>query len=173
MSFTSTFDLTTFVKRGVEILLEDIVLRNKISPELSLVSTIIEQEPPIDQSPNNAIMPVIFVAPSKNPIRDVENFGRSTRDLAGGKYYHLEFYNVCVARGISRQQAQIKVQNIARQVRDSYQKNLRMIKPTDQTDPICAINDVVSVPYVLKSKDPNIQAINVIVRPKVPINLRG
>lgn len=170
MSFTSTFDLTDFVDRGVEMLLANTVLRNT-TVENSLVTGIVAQEPPIEVAPNDTIIPAIYVFPSKNPIRNVEDFGRSTRDAAGAKYYHLEFYNVCIHRGRSKQDAQTKAQSIAAIVRDVYQKNLRMTKPSDTTNPICDINAVVSTPYVLRSETPLIQAINVIVRPDVPIQL--
>ena len=116
-------------------------------------------------------MPVVIVWPSRTPFRETTNFGKSDLNVAGAKYYHIEFYNVCIARGISRREAQQKVQTIANLVRDIYQKNLRMTDPDTGLSPIAAINNVISIPYVLRSTDPNIQAINVICRPDVPIDL--
>jgi len=173
MSFTSTFDITTFIDRGVEILKANTTLIAP-DPKDSLVTAILAQEAPIEQSPNKTIIPVIYVYPSRNYIRQVENFGRDSLDTAGAKYYHLEFYNVIIARGIDKQAAQVKVQNIGKIVRDVYQRNLRMIKTTPVTanSQIAAINEVVSVPFVLRSPTTQIQAINVIVRPNVPISLR-
>ncbi len=172
MSFSTTFDLTTLVDRGVLMLKANEELRNTTTPADSLVTDVLAQEAPIEQSPNKSIIPIIYVYLSKNPIRQVDNFGRSSLDVAGAKYYHLEFYNVIIARGISKQDAQVKVQNIGKVVRDVYQKNLRMaVPPNNTSSPLAAENEVISVPYVLRSTDPNIQAINVIVRPNVPIDL--
>ncbi len=172
MSFSTTINITEFIDRGVEMLLANTVLRVPNPNEAdSLVSNVIAQEPAIEQSPNLSIIPVVQVYQSKNTIREIENFGRSSLDAAGAKYYHIEFYNLCIARGISRQEAQIKVQRLSEIVRDVYQKNLRMTDPATGLLPIAATNEVISVPYVLRSTDPNIQAINVICRPDVPIDL--
>lgn len=174
MSFSSTIDITDFVDRGVEMLKANTTLRVPNPNEAdSLVSAVIAQEPPIEQSPDVSIIPVIIVWPSRTPFRETENFGRSDLDVAGAKYYHLEFYNVCITRGLSRRDAQKKVQTIANIVRDVYQKNLRMATPGTPplSNPIAATNNVISVPYVLRSTDPNIQAMNVICRPDVPIDL--
>ena len=171
MSFTSTFDLTTFIDRGVEMLRANTQLRDTGTPADSLVTDILAQQAPIEESPNATIIPVIYVYLSQNPIRQVENFGRSSLDAKGATYHHLEFYNVIIARGISRQNAQVNCQNIGQIVRDVYQRNLRMTVPADNSNPICATNEVLTVPFVLRSNDPNIQGLNVIVRPKVPIDL--
>ena len=172
MSFSNTIDITDFVDRGVEMLQANATLRTPNPDESdSLVSKIIAQEPPIEQSPDVSVMPVVIVWPSRTPFRETTNFGKSDLNVAGAKYYHIEFYNVCIARGISRRDAQKKVQIIANIVRDVYQRNLRMTDPATGLSPIAAINNVISIPYVLRSTDPNIQAINVIFRPDVPISL--
>ncbi len=174
MSFSTTIDITDFVDRGVAMLKANTTLRVPNPNEAdSLVSDVIAQEPPIEQSPDTSIIPVILVWPSRTPFREIENFGRSDLDTAGAKYYHLEFYNVCIARGINRREAQKKVQTIANVVRDVYQKNLRLATPgvPPLSNPIAATNNVISTPYVLRSTDPNIQAMNVICRPDVPIDL--
>jgi len=171
MSFSSTIDVTDYINRGVEMLKDNSILR-ATPVEDSLVSGVLAQEPPIDQSPNVSILPIIFVSYSRSPMRQIDNFGRDSLDAAGAKYYHLEFYNVCIARGISKQAAQQKVQRLSELVRDVYQKNLRMTDPANPgTDPIAATNTVLAIPYILKSTVPNIQAINVICRPDVPIDL--
>jgi len=169
MSFTTTIDLTNFINRGVVILKANTQLRAVIVAD-SLVTDVIAQQPPIDQSPDTAIIPVIYVYYSRNPIQRAENIGRDDLNVAGAKYYHIEFYNVAIARGINKRDAQKKVQLLSQIIRDEYQKNLRLTTPATN-DPICDTNEVIAVPYVLRSDDPNIQAINVIVRPKVPISL--
>ena len=169
MAFTTTIDLTDYIDRGVLILKANTTLRATPVAN-SLVTDVIAQQPPIEQSPDTSIIPVIYVYYSRNPIGQVENIGRDSLDAAGAKYYHIEFYNVCIARGINKRVAQQKVQLLSQIVRDEYQKNLRMIIPAG-ADPLCATNEVIAVPDVLRSDDPNIQAINVIVRPKVPVSL--
>jgi len=172
MAFTTTIDITTYIDRGVAMLLDNSVLRDSGTPANSLVTNILAQEPPIDQSPNATLLPAIYVGYSRNPFRQIVNIGRDGIDAAGAKYYHIEFYNVAIARGITKQEALKKVQTISAQIRDTYQKNLRMTDPAvPGTDPICATNEVIAVPFVLRSSDPNIQAINVICRPNVPVSL--
>ena len=171
MAFTTTIDLTDYITRGVLILKANTQLR-ATPVENSLVTDVIAQQPPIEQSPDTAIIPVIYVWYSRNPIGQIENIGRDGLDAAGAKMYNIEFYNLCVARGINKRDAQQKVQLLSKIVRDEYQKNLRLIKPSDGSDPLALSNEVIAVPYVLRSEDPNIQAINVICRPKVPVSLR-
>ena len=171
MAFDSTINFNSYIIRGVEILKANEKLRNPTTPGDSLVTDILAQEPPIDQSPNKAIIPVIFVAQSKNPINRTEVIGKDSLDVIGARYYHIEFYNVIIARGIDRQEAQKKCHEIGQIVRDAYQKNMRMID-THGANPICDINEVVEIPFVLKSNTTDIQALNVICRPKVPISLR-
>ncbi len=172
MSFTTTINLTNFINRGVAMLKANTTLR--ASPvEDSLVTDVLAQEPPIDQSPDVSLLPIIYVGYSKNPINRVENFGRDSLDVAGAKYYHIEFYNVCIDQGIDKEDALERVQRLSEIVRDVYQKSLRMTDPAiPGTDPLAATNEVVMIPFVLKSTANNIQAINVICRPKVPISLR-
>jgi len=172
MSFTTTIQITKFINRGVEMLLANSLLRDSGTPADSLVTDVLAQEPPIDQSPGDALLPIIYVGYSKNPFNRVENFGRDSLDAAGAKYYHIEFYNVCIDQGIDKEDAAVRVQRLSEIVRDVYQKNLRMTDPAaPTTDPRCATNEVIAVPFVLRSTANNIQAINVICRPKVPIRL--
>lgn len=172
MSFSTTIDIQVFINRAVEMLLANNILRDSGTPTDSLVSGVIAQEPPIEQSPNLTVIPVIIVGNSRNTFRRTDQFGRDGLDAAGAKMYHIEFYNICIARGISKEEAQKKVQTISQVVRDVFQKNLRMTEPVGNTDPLCSTNEVIAIPYVLRTPDPNIQAINVICRPEVPISLR-
>lgn len=169
-AFEKTPNIDDYINRGLEMLDNNNLLINIIEPKDSLVTKILAQEPPIEQAPNNTIMPVIFVAYSQNPISTATNIGRASLDVAAPKYYPLEFYNVIIVRGISKQAAQIKAQRISEIVRDTYQKNTRMTFPFG-SNPIAADNEVIAVPRIIRSSDPNIQSINVIVRPKVPIQL--
>ena len=170
MSFNETIDITQFINRGVEILKNNILLRDPVDPKKSLVTDILAQSPPIDESPNKTVIPAVYVSYPKNPITLLGNVGRGTLDVAGAKYYQVEFYNVIIARGINKQIAEEKCQKISRIIRDTYQRNQRLLN-TDRENPIAYENDVISVPFVLKSETTDIQAINVICRPKVSISL--
>ena len=171
MSFEETIDITNFINRGVEILKNNPLLRDPVDPKKSLVTDILAQSPPVETSPNQAVIPVIYVDYSKNSISRVENIGRDSLDVAGAKYYHIEFYNIIIARGINKQDAQKKCQKISAIVRDTYQKNLRLLDK-DGENHIADTNTVIAIPFVLKSETPDIQAINVICRPEAAISLR-
>jgi hypothetical protein len=132
----------------------------------NLVTDVLAQEPPIGQSANDAIVPLIFVGYSRNPVQRVEYTGRDTIDEAGARTYFLEFYNVIIAREITKEKSAEKCQQIATIIRNVYQSNLRMKDPINPLNFLSVTNEVVSVPYVLRSSNPAIYAINVIVRPQ-------
>lgn len=132
----------------------------------NLVVDILAQEPPIDQSVNDSVMPMIYVALSKNPLSRVTYTGRDTIDVAGARTYFLEFYNVIITREITKEKSMELCQQLSNIVRDTFQKNLRMKDPILPTDFISVTNEVISIPFVLRSSNPTIQAINVICRPQ-------
>lgn len=171
-SFTETPNLEKYINRGADILENNGVLVNTGTPEDSKVTSILRQEPPIDQSPSDSVMPVIYVAYSKNPMGDIIPIGRDSLDADGPKYYNLEFYNVIIDQGLDKESTLKSVQELSQLVRDIYLKNKRMTDPANPgTDPFCSMLTVVPVPFVLRSSDTKVQAINVIVRPQVPIQL--
>ena len=131
----------------------------------NLVVDVLAQEPPIDQSVNDAVMPMIYVALSKNPLSRIDYTGRDTLDVAGARTYYLEFYNIIITREITKEKSMELCQQISNIVRDTFQKNLRMKDPVLPTDFIAVTNEVISIPFVLRSSNPTIQAINVICRP--------
>ena len=171
MSFNETIDITNYINRGVEILKNNTFLRDPVDPKKSLVTDILAQSPPIDESPNKSIIPIIYVDVSKNPINLIGKVGKDSLDVAGARNYQVEFYNVIIVRGINKQNAQEKCQKISSVVRDTYQRNQRLLD-TNRENPIADENDVISVPFVLKSETTEIQAMNVICRPKVTMSLR-
>lgn len=177
MSFTESPQLDVFIERGVKILKASIVLFPPAAVQppvngLNLVTDVVAQEPPIDVSNIKAIGPMIYVAYSKNPIRRMDYVGRDDRTQAGARNYFLEFYNVILIRELTKELSQKKAQQISKIVREAYQKNLIMADPAAPTDFIALTNEVIAVPYVLRSKNPNYQAINVICRPQMPNTLR-
>ena len=177
MSATTSPQLDVFIERGVEMLLAstDLFPPAAVQPPvngLNLVTTVLAQEPPIDQSPNIGVVPIIYVSYSKNPIGEMKYIGRDTLDEAGPRRYRLEFYNVIITRGITKEASMKKCQQLSNIVRDIYQKNLRMKKPTDANDFIANTNEVIAVPFILRTDNVTLQAINVICRPSVRVNLR-
>ncbi len=132
----------------------------------NLIVDVLAQEPPIGQSVNDAVVPVIFVSYSRNPIPRMDYTGRDSRTLAGARSYYLEFYNVIVAREITKEKTLKTLQQISTIVRNVYQSNLIMADPGIPSDFIAVTNEVVSIPYVLRSSNPAVQAINVICRPQ-------
>lgn len=131
----------------------------------NLVVDVLDQEPPIEQSQLEAVLPKIFVSYSRNPMPRLEYTGRDSRDEAGARTYFVEFYNVIVTREITRQKSAESAQQIATAVRNVYQSNLRMVEPGG-SDFLAVTTEVTSIPYVLRSSNPALQAINVICRPQ-------
>jgi hypothetical protein len=177
MSLNTSPDLSIFINRAVAMLKASTVLFPPAAVQppingLNLVTDVLAQEPPIDQSPNDAVLPIIYVSYSKNPIRRMNYIGRDTRDTAGARNYFLEFYNVIMVREITKEASLARLQQLSAIVRDIYQSNLRMTNPTDPDDFIASTNEVIAVPFVLRSKNKELQAINVICRPQQPISLR-
>jgi len=136
----------------------------------NLVNDVLAQEPPIGQSANDAIVPLIFVGYSRNPLQRIAYTGRDTIDEAGARTYFIEFYNVIIAREITKEKSAEKCQQIATIIRNTYQANLRMKSPTDPSKFLAVTNEVVSIPYTLRSSNPAIYAINVIIRPQQKVS---
>ena len=136
---------------------------------MSMITAVQEFDPPIIQSPQTTLIPAVYVSPSVNAIYRTEVIGRDSLDAAGARAYILELYNVVVARGDTRQAGRASAEKIAAAVRDSYMKDMRL-KWT--AEPICETLEVLEIPYVLRSDTPEISAINVVCRPRVPVSLR-
>ncbi len=177
MSSTQSPQLDIFINRGVKMLKASILLFPPAAVQpptngLNLVTDVLAQEPPINQSSIQAIMPIIYVSYSKNPIRRMSYSGRDSRSVAGARNYFLEFYNTIIVRELTKQASEEKCQQLSQIVRDIYQNNLIMADPALSTDFIAFTNEVVSVPVVLRSSNPMVQAINVICRPQQQVSLR-
>lgn len=176
MSAITSPELQVFIQRGVDMLRASTLLFPSGYPPtgdgLNLLTDVLVQEPPIDQSPNVGAVPVIYVGYSKNPISEMKYIGRDSIDEAGPRRYRLEFYNVIVTRGITREASMAKCQQFSNIVRDIYQKNLRMVNPVDANDFIANTNEVIPVPFVLRTDNETLQAINVICRPQQRVNLK-
>ncbi len=176
MSAVTSPELNEFIERGVEMLKASTDLFPSGYPPTgdgaNIITDVLAQEPPIDQSPNIGVLPIIYVGYSKNPIGEMKYIGRDTLDEAGPRRYRLEFYNVIITRGITKEASQKFCQELSNIVRDIYQTNLRMKDPTAPTNFLANTNEVISIPFILRSDNATIQAINVIVRPQQRVNLR-
>jgi len=168
-SVQSTPQIDAFINRGVEMLKANILLFPSGFPPTAgdnLVVNILAQEPPIDQSVADAVLPLIYVSYSRNPLSRILYTGRDTIDVAGARTYFLEFYNVIITREITKEKSMELCQQISTIVRDTYQKNIRMKDPILPTSFLAVTNEVIAIPFVLRSSNPTIQAINVICRPQ-------
>ncbi len=177
MSSITSPELDIFIERGVKMLKANLTLfpQAPLFPPTdgtNLLTNVLAQEPPIDQSPNTSLIPIIYVGYSKNPISEMKYIGRDTLDEAGPRRYRLEFYNVIITRGKNKEDSMKKCQQISKIVRDVYQKNLRMKDPAVPTDFIANTNEVIAVPFILRTDNVTLQAINVICRPQQRVNLR-
>lgn len=176
MSAITSPQLDIFIERGVKMLQASTLLFPSGYPPtgngLNILTNVLAQEPPIDQSPNTSVIPIIYVGYSKNPISEMKYIGRDSLDEAGPRRYRLEFYNVIITRGRSKEASQKFCQQLSNIVRDIYQKNLRMKDPAVPTDFIANTNEVIAVPFVLRTDNNTLQAINVICRPSQRVNLR-
>ena len=175
MSSDQTPSLDAFIERGVQMLRTDTHLFPSGYPPSSgdnLVVDVLAQEPPIMESSVDSPMPVIYVSYSKNPIRNMDYRGRDTVDAAGARIHFLEFYNTVIVREITKEESQKKCQQLSAIIRDVYQKNLRMKNPDAEEDFLAITNEVIAVPVVLRSKTPDVQAINIVCRPQAVSDLR-
>jgi len=176
MSATTSPELDVFIERGVKMLQASTLLFPNGYPPISdganVITDVLAQEPPIDQSPNIGVLPIIYVGYSKNPIGEMKHIGRDSLDEAGPRKYRLEFYNVIITRGHTKEASLKFCQQLSSIVRDIYQTNLRMKDPAVPTNFIANTNEVIVIPFVLRSDNATIQAINVIVRPQTRVNLR-
>ncbi len=174
MSSLESPEIDIFIERAVAMLQADATLFPSGYPPTAgdnLVTDILAQEPPIDQSANDAPVPMIYVGYSKNPIRRMDYIGRDERNAAGARTYYLEFYNVIIAREITKEASQKTCQVLSKIVRDVFQNNTRMVNPVDPDDFIATTNEVIAVPFSLRSSNPAIYAINVNCRPQQQVSL--
>lgn len=176
MSAITSPQLEVFIERGVKMLKASTLLFPSGYPPtgdgLNIITDVLAQEPPIDQSPNIGVVPIIYVGYSKNPVGEMKYIGRDTLDEAGPRRYRLEFYNVIITRGLTKEASQKFCQQLSNIVRDIFQKNLQMKDPAVPTDFIANTNEVIPVPFVLRTENVTLQAINVICRPQQRVNLR-
>jgi len=165
-------NLNTFITRLAVILRGNKTIFPDANVGKNLVNKIVEFDPALSGSPDTTFVPYIFVAKSKGqPITRINKTGRDTIDKAGGTLYQYEFYCVCIAEGVDIPTAQERAYDIAVPVQQAFEQNLRLTK-LDGSDPLCSTVKTFLIPFLLKLNVPSIQAVNVVVRAEVYVNLR-
>lgn len=170
MSSAVALDIQNYIER-IALLYEN----NAVffpTTEAHLLTKILRNKPPIEQSSTDAVIPYITVFESQTPIREVEVAGRDSRDAQGGRVMELEIYSVAIVHEISAVESQKKLHTITQNMRDILGKNLRLTNPTTGLDPLCRTNTIYEIPYLLSLNQPSLRAINVVCRPQVYVSLR-
>lgn len=137
-----------------------------------LVNQVIRYELPIPElTIEGPGPPHIFVKESSTPFLQKRQIGRSTIDVQGPEEHTLEFYVIIVTQGTTYKDSQIQMANITQATSTIFKTNQRMLDLTG-SNPLCNLLDVIIVPYLLDSEQREILAKNVVLRPKVFVNLR-
>lgn len=138
----------------------------------NLVTKIHKHKPAIEQSPNDAVMPYVYVNEAERFIVDTQKVGRDSINSEGPTLYTLEIWNVIITQGETSEKAQENLHPIDVAIRNAFNTNKRLTNPADGTDPKCATHEVFSIPRIINPRQPDIQGLNVVIRPKVFVNLR-
>lgn len=162
-------DLSAYLQRGFDILRASPAL---FPPGAPALVDVLLQEPPVEQAPQEGLLPIVYVGYSKNPYRDQRYVGRDSPDAIGARMWVIEFYNVIIVRELTQQMAMAGCQRLSAIIRDAYQRNSKLKEPATLTGPLCAYSDTFMTPYVLRDTNKEVQAINVVVRPHVLFSQR-
>ena len=147
--------------------------KNGASPVTpDIVRQIIKYEFPLPEQPPGGLGPPhIFINVAPNPIRSREPAGRGTRDVVARELLELEFWVVCITQVFDPRRAQQDLYDIVSAVETAIAKNRRLTKPADQTDPRAFGLTYQAVPYNLRTNTNEMAATNVIIRPKIFVDL--
>ena len=140
-----------------------------------LVNQIIPYALPVPEQPiEGPGPPHIFIKEADSAFSRFNQIGRSSINVQGPEEAFLELYVVVVARGASYQDSQVQLFNIIQAVKQVLKSNMRLGDPT--TNPplqntLCNLLETITVPWLIDSEEKTVIARNIIVRPKVFINL--
>jgi len=171
-----TINYQTFIDRIAQTFEEDNVLFPDEENAKMLVTKVIRNRPPIEQSSDEGVIPYILVFSSGQPLRFLEKAGRDTRDVEGGSVYELEIYCVAITNNeITRSGAIGDIDTITQAMRNALSRNMRLANPTDKTlDPLCRTHTRFEINYLLRGDVPATEiARNVVVRPQVYVSPRS
>ncbi len=142
----------------------------------NLITKVIRNKPPIEQSAPSGVIPYILVFESGQPIKFLEKAGRDTRNVEGGSVYEVEIYCVAITNNkLTAASAQQKTHTITAAMRDALANNLRLADPANLTlTPLCRTHTRYEIPYILKGDIPTgMVARNVVVRAQVYVSPRS
>ena len=175
MSFSTALDFNPLIDRIAETLEASPLLfpkKNGGENVPNLVQQIIKYEFPLPEQPPEGLGPPhIFINVSPTPIINRETVGRGTRDIVARELLTYEFWCVCITQDTDPLRAQKQVYTIVSAVETAIGKNRRLTKPADQTDPRAFGLQYLSIPYRLRTDTNEQSAMNVVVRPKVFIDM--
>lgn len=170
-----TVNYQTFVDRVAETFEKDSTLFPQEESAKMLVTKVIRNRPPIEQSADDGVIPYILVFSSGQPIRFMEKAGRDTRNIEGGGVYELEIYCVAITNNeITRSGAVGDIDTITQAMRNALARNMRLAVPATFTDPLCRTHTRFEINYLLRGDVPaTMIARNVVVRPQVYVSPRS
>lgn len=175
MSFNTAIDYNTFIDR-IALTLEKSPLifpkANGVDDLPNLVKQVIKYEFPLPEQPPDGLGPPhIWITVAPNPIRSKVPAGRGTRDIVAKELYELEFWAVCITQKDDPRKSQQELYSIVSAVKTAIGKNRRLTKPEDQTDPIAFGLEYHEQPYILRTETNDQAATNVVIRPKVFVDM--
>lgn len=175
MSFSTALNTNSIIDRLEETFKASPLLfpnANGGSDTPDLVRQIIKYEFPLPEAPPGGLGPPhIWINVAPVPIVSRERAGRGTRDIVARELLTYEFWCVCITQDVDPLRAQNQLYTIVSAVETAIGKNSRLTIPADQTDPLAFGLEYRSVPFVLHTETNEQAATNVIVRPKLFIDM--
>jgi hypothetical protein len=136
------------------------------------VRQIIKYQFPIPQeAPDGLGPPHIFINIAPTPIINREEVGRGTRDIVAKELLTYEFWCVCITQASDPLRSQQQAYTIASAVETAIGKNRRLTVLPGLTDPLCFGLRYFQVPFSLRTTSTDQAALNVLVRPKVFVDM--
>lgn len=178
MSLSEEPDYNIYVERIFDILSKSAKLLPKTvgnsTTEEDLVNQIIKYELPLPENPREGPDPPhIFISIPPKPTIRREQQGRNSRDAQGPYALYMEFWIVVVVSDRSDFiLSQQKLYKIISVVTTLLQQNKRLIDPTTLLNPLAVETEYDVFPYLLDIDQKDIVSKNIVLKPKVGINLR-
>lgn len=163
----------TFINRIADIFENNSSLFPVETNDTRLITAVLRNKPPIEQSSPESITPYILVFESDQPLRVIEKAGRDGRNTQGGEVHEVEIYCVAVTNAeLTTELAQVKLSTITTAMRSALSQNLRLANPEDKTDdPLCRSLSYFQINYNLSGTTPKtMRAANVVIRAQVYVS---
>ena len=137
-----------------------------------IVNQIIKYELPIPEATiEGPGPPHVFIKESFTPYIQKKQIGRNDLSVQGPEEHIMEFYIIVVAQGNSYKESQIQIANITQAIVTILKSNLQLADK-DGKNHLCNILETIVVPYLIDTDQRDVIAKNIVVRPKVFVNLR-